>query len=305
MSSSSVFKSPQGEAKYLAAYDATLALWPVPHQALDVETSFGTTHINIAGAADLPPLLLIHGVGLSSTQWYSNVAALSRHFRIYALDAIGQVGRSVRTHPRMTRAEYAAWLVEVLNALKIESASVMGHSYGGWLTLNLALAFPERIDRMVLLSPAGSFAPILWEFYLRGLAAALIPIRSLSYSVVQWTTTMPSVRGQAIVEQFVMGIEHFKFAAALRLLREQSAMGLLRFRSYFVYTDAELRQIDIPTLLLIGEQEVLYKPSFVMERARRLIPHIEAELIPGGGHMFPMDQADCTNTRILEFLNHR
>ena len=108
MSSSSVFKSPQGEARYLAAYDATLALWPVPHQALDVETSFGTTHINTAGAADLPPLLLIHGVGLSSTQWYSNVAALSRYFRIYALDTIGQVGRSVRTHPPMTRAEYAA-----------------------------------------------------------------------------------------------------------------------------------------------------------------------------------------------------
>jgi pimeloyl-ACP methyl ester carboxylesterase len=60
-----------------------------------------------------------------------------------------------------------------------------------------------------------------------------------------------------------------------------------------------------PTLLLIGEHEVVYEPGRVLERARRLIPHIEAELIAGGGHLFPVDQADATNARILEFLSRR
>ena len=95
MSNATLFKTPEGANKYLAAYDATLALWPVPHQALEVTTSFGTTHINVAGSTDLPPLLLIHGFGASSTQWYSNVAPLSRYFRVYMPDVIDQYVKCV------------------------------------------------------------------------------------------------------------------------------------------------------------------------------------------------------------------
>ena len=58
----------------------------------------------------------------------------------------------------------------------------------------------------------------------------------------------------------------------------------------------------IPTLLLVGEHEVIYQTGPVLERAKRLIPRIQAELIPGGGHAFPMDQPEATNKRILDFL---
>jgi len=51
------FKSPAGEAQYLAAYDKTLAEWPAPHEALDVATDYGTTHVNVAGAPSAPPLV--------------------------------------------------------------------------------------------------------------------------------------------------------------------------------------------------------------------------------------------------------
>jgi len=71
-----------------------------------------------------------------------------------------------------------------------------------------------------------------------------------------------------------------------------------------VFSDDELRQMNVPTLLLVGEHEVVYEPSVVLERARRLMPHIEAELIAGGGHLFPVDQADATNARMLEFLKN-
>ena len=76
MVAESFFKTPEGEAKYRAAYNATLALWPVPHQALDVKTSFGLTHVNVAGSPELPTLLLLHGFGVCSTQWYANIEPL-------------------------------------------------------------------------------------------------------------------------------------------------------------------------------------------------------------------------------------
>jgi pimeloyl-ACP methyl ester carboxylesterase len=281
------FKTPTGADKYLAAYDATLELWPVPHEELDVPTSFGTTHINVAGSKDLPPLLLIHGFGFSSTQWHPNVAPLSSRFRVYMPDVIDQMGRSVPTRPLQTRQNYTAWLVEVLDSLQIERCLIAGHSYGGWLTLNLALASPQRVEQMVLLSPAASFAPMTMQFYIRGMAAGLVPVRPLIYSMLQWMSTQPVTRGEASVEQFVMGLKYFR----------RQPVGYPT-----VYTDDELRQIRIPTLLLIGEHEVIYDGKHVLQRARQLIPHIAAELVPGGGHAFTGDQADYTNHRILEFL---
>jgi pimeloyl-ACP methyl ester carboxylesterase len=71
------------------------------------------------------------------------------------------------------------------------------------------------------------------------------------------------------------------------------------------FSEEALRQIKMPVLMLVGEYEKTYalEPSQVLERARQWIPHIEAELIPGGKHLFPVDQADVTNARILKFLN--
>jgi pimeloyl-ACP methyl ester carboxylesterase len=280
-------KTVAGADQYLTAYEATLGLWPVPHETMDVTTSFGTTHLNVAGSSDQPPIILLHGFGFSSTQWYPNIGPLSRYYRVYAPDVIDQMGRSVPIRAVRKRENYAAWLLEVFDALNIKSAPVVGHSHGGWLTLNLAIAAPRRVERMVLLSPAASFAPLAWQLYLRGMATALLPLRPVIYNTMQWLTTTPFVKGEPIIEQFVIGLRHFK----------PRLIGIPN-----VFSDEELRGICSPTLLLVGEREVIYKPGPVLERARRLIPNIEAELIAGGGHAFPLDQAQSTNKRILEFL---
>ena len=92
-----MFRTPEGQARYFAAYDATLALWPVPVFAFDLPTRFGSTHVNACGPEDAPPLLLLPGQAVSSTVWHPNVAELSRTWRLYALDIIGDMGKSVRT----------------------------------------------------------------------------------------------------------------------------------------------------------------------------------------------------------------
>jgi pimeloyl-ACP methyl ester carboxylesterase len=292
MSDQSVFKSPEAEAKFLAAYDATLALWPVPHEALEVTTSFGTTHINVAGSPDLPPLVLIHGGQISSPMWYPNIEPLSRHFRVYAPDVVDQMGRSVPARKLKTPQDCSDWLTEVLDALNLERATLVGHSHGGWQTLNLALTNPQRVERMVLLSPASAFVRLRWQLFLRMMPVFIMPTRAMFYWCLQWLTTMPLGSAHPIVEQFMIGAKSYKPQAL--------SLGVTS-----VFTDEELRQINTPTLLLIGEHEVVYEPSRVLERAQRLMPHIEAELIAGGGHLFPVDQAEATNARIVEFLNRR
>jgi pimeloyl-ACP methyl ester carboxylesterase len=289
MLAESSFKTPEGAARYLAAYNATLALWPVPHQSLDVETSFGTTHINAAGSPEMPPLILLHGFGVCSTQWYPNVEPLSRHFRVYALDELNQMGLSVAAKRLKTREDCANWLTEVLDALKLEQVSIVGHSYGGWLSLNLALAAPQRVECLVLLSPAASFASIHLPFMLHFLSAVFIPKRSMIHGFMQSTTTMPLSDNHPMIEQLIAGIKNFK--------GEQMGAPVVS-----VFSDDELRQMNIPTLLLVGDHDTSCKPKPVLERAQRLIPGIQAELVVGGGHLLPTDQADTTNSRMLEFL---
>src|SRR6266571_4649797 len=131
----SMFKTPQGQARYLAAYEATLALWPVTVESFPVPTRFGTTHVNACGPRGAHPVVLLHELGISGTMWYQNVADLSRSYRVYALDTIGDAGKSICTRSLRTGADFVAWLSDVFSHLELESAHVVGMSYGGFLSL--------------------------------------------------------------------------------------------------------------------------------------------------------------------------
>src|SRR5437870_4122392 len=172
-----MFKTPQGQARYLAAYDATLALWPVAVESFPVPTRFGTTHVNACGPRTAHPVVLLHAFSISGTMWYQNVADLSRSYRVYALDTIGDAGKSVCTRSLRTRADVVAWLGDVFSQLEVESAHVVGISYGGFLALTLATLTPARVKGLALLAPAGSLLPFAARFYLRVIVGGLLPFR--------------------------------------------------------------------------------------------------------------------------------
>ena len=289
MSDTSRFRTPEGAARFLAAYDATLSLWDIPHQVLEVTTSFGMTHVNVAGSADLPPLVLIHGAQISSPVWYPNIAPLSRYFRIYAPDVVDQMGRSEPSRRLRTAQDCANWLIELLDALHLDHVSLIGHSQGGWQALNLATSVPQRVERLVLLSPSGSLGRMRWQFIVHMLPVFVRPTRRNFYRAFQWMTTNPLGELHPLVEQFMIGAQAYK--------PQELNLGVVSR-----FSDEALRRLTKPTLLLIGDHDRTCRPRVDLERARRLIPQVEAELIVGGGHLFPVDQADATNTRILVFL---
>jgi pimeloyl-ACP methyl ester carboxylesterase len=284
------FKTPEGEAKYIAAYEATLSLWATPYEFLEVPTHWGRTHIITCGPKDGPPLVLLHGMHLSATMWFSNIAALSRNYRIYAVDTIGGVGRSVVVHPLKSRADLAGWLNAVLDGLGITQTHLLGHSYGGWLALNFALsAASERIKRLILLAPVG-LQPFGSQFWLRGIPAMLFPRRSFITSFMKWMTIEGFVVNELFVEQFVLGMKNFRPNPHIRVLPS-------------TFTDDELQQIKADTLLLIGEAEVIYNPAIAVNWAKQLVENIEAEVVPNASHGLPIEQPELVNERILGFLN--
>lgn len=284
------FRSSEAAHNYLATYEATLALWRLPHEALDVETRFGITHLNVAGSPESPPLVLIHGAQTSSTVWYPNVDALSRHFRIYAPDVVDQSGKSVPARRLLNRQDCAEWLCDVLDALEIERASFVGHSHGGWQVLNLAIKASQRVNRMVLLSPAG-ITRLRWETFLRVLPTFIIPTKRMFYRSFQWSTVnrLDVEHPEPVIDQIMAGGTSFK--------PQELSFGVVQ-----VFDDNELRQIDKETLLLVGDQEKIFNPNRMMERAQSLMPNLEADIISHAAHLLLIDQSETINSRMSAFL---
>ena len=139
------FKSDEGRARYMAAYDAVLRDWPVPYEQLDLPTRLGPTHVVASGPPDAPPLVLLPSFAGTATVWRLNVADLSRHYRTYAVDVIGQPGKSVATRRIRSRREFAGWFGDLLDALGVERTSIVGCSFGGFLALSQASLTPDTV----------------------------------------------------------------------------------------------------------------------------------------------------------------
>ena len=281
----SVFRSSEGEAQYMLAYEAVLNLWPIPVDSLDIPTHFGTTHVNACGDRSHPAMVLLPGFGANSTMWFPNIAALSSQFRVYALDTPGQPGRSVPMQ-KLTTTNCSEWIAEVFNGLEINNAHVVGISLGGWLALNFAIQKPQRVNRVVLLDPAASFEGMSSAFFWHSFIPIILhPTRFGLINYFKWMTRGYQVN-KKWGELMVLGILN---------IRPQSP---IRAR---VFSDEELRRVEVPTLLLIGGQSVIYDPKRAYQRATRLIPNIKAEIIPDASHALNAEKSEYVNARILQF----
>ncbi|HTY74365.1 MAG TPA: alpha/beta hydrolase [Candidatus Nanoarchaeia archaeon] len=287
----SVFRSSKGEAEYFAAYNAILKQWPVPYEEIYVPTSLGDTHVIASGPRDGTPLLLFHPSGAGATIWYRNVGQLSKHFRIYAVDTIGEPNKSILTRPisrSHQRQQFAAWISDLLNGLQIDKAHLVGNSFGGFLVLNTVLHIPERIKKAVLISPAASFVQI-WSWSWHFMPS--IGIGRLTGS--EW----------ALLRPYNWIWQNFPVDDHIAKLRTLTALeGRHRHWSPSVFNDEELRKIQTPILLLIGDHEVIYNPETVMRKASRLVAGLKAEIISDANHNAEYTAPEAVNEKIISFL---
>lgn len=194
------FRSPQVRAQLIDEYDAIVADWPVDCEERDLGTEFGTTHVIVSGPESAPPLVLLHGAGATALMWRPVIEALSATYRCYCVDTIIEGNKSIATRRSLGKTKLVAWLRQVLAALDVGQARVVGLSYGGWLAANLAVQSPEIVNRLVLLCPAATFAPVTLDFY-RGVFSANLrrsPERARRF--VQWMSSTPNVETDPTAE---------------------------------------------------------------------------------------------------------
>jgi pimeloyl-ACP methyl ester carboxylesterase len=262
----------------MSQYDALLARWPVPYTTLNVASRYGATFVAASGSESAAPLVLLHGAGTNSAMWAGDIGEYSRHYRVYAVDLLGEPGRSAPVRLDWNSSAYAEWLGDVLDALKVERAVLIGLSQGGWTALKFATSQPERVDKLVLLTPGG-ITPDRISFALRA-----IPLSFLGRWGIERINRMvfgPQPIPTEVNEAIILIMTHFK-----------PRIGVLP-----IFSDEELRRLTMPTLLLIGQEDTLRDARKVAERMRKLAPELTAKIIPQAGHALYN-----TTSHIMPFL---
>lgn len=283
-----IFKTPEGERRFHDAYSKILSVWPVPYDTLDISTRFGTTHVIACGKPDAPPLLLLHGMTANSTMWKDNIADLSGRYRTYAVDVMGDFGKSVVTKPLQSPEDCNLWLNDVLDGLRLGRTHVLGHSMGGWLALNFALHAPRKVNRLILLAPVGAFYSIPLQFMFKVYPALLLPSPRRIERAWNWFLAKGNRLDELAMGQAVEAYTHCRML--LKVIPKR-------------FAQEQLQQLAVPTLFLVGEEEVIYNARKAAKLVRRLIPTAETEIVPRASHCLNAEQAEIVNGRILRFLH--
>ena len=283
----SVYRSPKSRHQLLEYYDRILRNWPVPYEEQFVKTESGRTHILLCGKEGARPLLLFHGTGNNSLMWRYNVAGLGEHFRLHLIDTVNDPGKSEASPTFNSQTDYARWTAEILDALGIGKAMLVGHSKGGWIVLNAAISAPARVERIVLLAPAvGINSAVSPQFMRKSLSLGLFPTRRAVESYLRYVSG-PGARVST------------EYADYLSKVIRGTKHKLVKHR---LFSDDELKGIDSPVLLVFGDHEVCVEYRKVVERARSHIRRLEVQIIAGTGHALQGEKPETVNKLIIGHL---
>ncbi len=256
----------------------------------------------VAGSG--PPLLLIHGIGDSSATWRTVIPALARHHLVIAPDLLGH-GNSAKPRADYSVAAYANGMRDLLGVLGIDRVTIVGHSLGGGVTMQFAYQFPEKTERMVLVSSGGAgqgVSPLLRLATLPGAQAALSVLRLPGGGLAAdaavgllarldrgLAVDAPDLR--RVVEALPDSTARAAFIRTLRAVVDwRGQVVTMLDRSYLVRA--------LPTLLVWGTLDSVL-PIGHGYRAHAAMPGSRLEVFEGAGH-FPFRTDPVRFVQVVE-----
>lgn len=294
----SPFRSKKARQKYLSHYQKRLKDWPIPYEEQMIATSYGKTLVRMSGPVDAPPLVLFHGAGTCSLQWLFNIKDLSKEYRTYTIDGlinIGCLGKSIPQKSIQNSDDAITWMNDLFNTLNLKKNIILlGASHGGWLASQYALHHQEKLEKLILVAPAGIILPFSALYTFHTLLLNILPTQHVYLSFFKWSFQDLWQQNRelfyAVVDDFLLSSLCFEPLKP----KELPVINPL--------TTDELSTIKLPTQILIGENEVLYSANQALNRIQNLAPQIQTELIPKSGHDLLLTQTELVNKKIMDFL---
>jgi pimeloyl-ACP methyl ester carboxylesterase len=243
-----------------------------------------STHLFEAGDPSAPPVLYLHGTFLGNL-WLDFHLALTEQFHIYAPDTPG-FGLSERPDWMRDMSDYVLYFRDLLDTLGLEKAVLIGHSLGGWMAAELAVWYPERVEKLVLTNAAGirvKGSPIGDLFAMNAQELMMACFDDFSAAA----PLMPAeVNVDYLISQY----------------RQLTTLASLAWNpSYDPKLERRLERISCPTLIIWGENDRLIPPVYA-GAFQRAIPGSQVAMLSGTGHMPMFEKPQEWSKVITDFL---
>ncbi len=254
-----------------------------------------------AGAGE--PLIAIHGLGGTKGSFLPTVAELAPHFHVIAADLPGFGDSSKPLRASYDPSYFARAIVALMDALGLERAHLVGNSLGGRVAIELAIRYPRRVGRLVLLCPA-----LAWRR-----ERPLVPLMRLTRPELGLVQIVPRPLAEALVRRLIPGAEEGWAAAGvdefLRAYLTPSGRAAFYAAARHIYLDApdgpqgfwpRLAGLGAESLFVWGQRDRLVPIAFArhVEQALPQACHLELDC----GHVPQIERPRRTHRAMLEFL---
>lgn len=309
-----------------AAYVGLSAMWVDEHERLSPRDAAPATgrfvdvrgvpvYVQVSGPANGAPVLLVHGTGAWSGTWFSLIPSLTHAgYRVIAVDLPPFGYSSKAPGLDVSRPAQAARLLAVLDALHVDRARVVGHSFGGGPALELALQAPSRVERLVLVDAALALDAAPND-------PSSTTCRALShpgarYALLASTATNPLwarrlLRGFVARKDAVTDARLAAYRAPLEVQRATQALGAWGYafacapRTGLSVDTANVAKLAVPLHLVWGDADTI-TPIAQAERLKALVPGASLDVLHGVGHIPHIeDPASFEPTLLRELADER
>ncbi|MBN2775743.1 MAG: alpha/beta hydrolase [Prolixibacteraceae bacterium] len=283
-----IYTSEPNRQKLMEIYDEKVSDWPDDTEDIYLETEFGTVHVLVCGIEENPPLLMFHAASMGAHSWAENLEPVLDHYRIYAVDNIGEGNKSklkdALVFPR-TPKEIADFNASIANKLEIEKCPVFGSSNGGFIAQVYAYYYPEKVESLALFGPMGLTQLSVKSIFMLGVAS-MYPMESIRKYVAEWAfgndEYVNSKYGDWFNQIMIASIPSVGMPVPM--------------------TTEQKQKMDLPVLLFLGTNDPIVGDAELAKQTAGDYPNIRIEILDSG-HLVSVEHAKTINMAIKEFLN--
>jgi len=279
-----VFKSAIGLEIIYQQYQEDLKQWPVAYDEIILQSAFGKTYCLRCGDINNPPLIMLHGLAVSSLSFLPNITELSKKHCVYLLDFPGGSGRSVPSTLLLKKRNVAAWLTDAIAQLEKRNVTVLGVSFGSWLATEYALTQPKQLDKLILASPP----PLAGKTKLKArtlfkmICLELNKTRSNISKLCQLLSAPNNPIDERVLTEMFNGLTYTKsFKESGHSMKQEKAQS-----------------ITVPIHFIVGEYEILCDAKSLQGH----FPHANINIVENAGHMVAIEQSQKFNQLVINTM---
>ncbi|ELR70538.1 hydrolase, alpha/beta fold family protein [Fulvivirga imtechensis AK7] len=276
---------------------------------LDINDSTTIAYVD-EGRGD-KTLIFVHGLATYLPSWQKNIPELKKHYRCIAIDLPGY-GRSSKSLSHATMSYYAQSINQLIEKLKLEKVTMVGHSMGAQVSMTVALQYPEKVESLILAAPAG--------------------FETFNEKEAIWLRSIfkPEAVAAASPEQirFNYGLNFYKMTADVEFMI-QDRIKMTAAKDFMLYCKTiskgvsgmldepvfqQLKDLQQPVMVVYGENDALI-PNPILHKAvttadiakkgHEQLPNSQLKMIRECGHFVPFEKPDIFNRIIVDFLGGR